>query len=142
MLSWQTLTIVTAPSSSFKRYRLSGACSLASYRILRTAATLTVPGFPPGLRAISTEPLESRNDGVKLTQSDTDDLVPRIKNEEEEEEPGISRIQVSRQKYIPVSKAELLDAIVSRLFDSRDEDAHLFRLLSSYVFFFFLYIYI
>ncbi|XWS31934.1 hypothetical protein CRYUN_Cryun23aG0118300 [Craigia yunnanensis] len=131
MLSWQTLTSVTAPSSSFKRYPLSGAGSVASYRILRTAATLKVPGSPPGLRAISTEPLESRNDDVKLTQSDTDDLVPRIKNEEEEEKPGISRIQVSRQKYIPVSKAELLDAIVSRLFDSRDEDARLFRLLSS-----------
>ncbi|XVF72891.1 hypothetical protein PTKIN_Ptkin12aG0157100 [Pterospermum kingtungense] len=139
MLSSQTLPTVTAPSSYFKRYRFHGARSLASYRILRTAATLKVPGFRPELRAISTEPLESRNDGVKLTQSDTDDLVPRIKNEEEgeeedkqeeEEKPGISRIQVSRQKYIPVSKAELLDAIVSRLFDSRDEDAHHFRLLS------------
>ncbi|XWS76771.1 hypothetical protein CRYUN_Cryun01aG0206300 [Craigia yunnanensis] len=71
MLSWQTLTIVTAPSSSFKRYRLSGARSLASYRILRTKATL--------------------------------------------------------KKYIPVSEAELLDAIVSRLF----KDARQFRLLSS-----------
>ncbi|XVF33042.1 hypothetical protein REPUB_Repub17cG0134200 [Reevesia pubescens] len=146
MLSWQTLTSVTVPSSSLKRYRLCGARSLASYRILRTAAIVDVPGgSPPGLHAVYTEPLESINDGVELTQSDTEDLVPRIKNEEEKEEeveeeeeqekegekPGISRIQVSRQKYIPVSKAELLDAIVSRLFDSRDEDARHFRLLSS-----------
>ncbi|XP_022757663.1 uncharacterized protein LOC111304903 [Durio zibethinus] len=138
MLSWQTLTSVTAPSSSLKRYLLSGACSPSSYGMLRTTATLKVPGIPPRLRAISTDTLESRNDGVKLTQSDTDDLVPRTKNEEDEEEeeeeeekPGISRIQVYRQKYIPVSKAELLDAIVSRLFDSQDEDARHFRLLSS-----------
>ncbi|OMO64147.1 hypothetical protein CCACVL1_21993 [Corchorus capsularis] len=142
MLSSQTLTGATASSSSLRRSRLYGARSPASYRVLRTVATLKVPGIPPGLRAISTEPLESRNDGVKLTQSDTDDLVPRNKNdkqggeeeddeEKEEEKPGISSIQVSRQKYIPISKAELLDAIVSRLFDSQDKDALHFRLLSS-----------
>ncbi|XP_021281377.1 uncharacterized protein LOC110414486 [Herrania umbratica] len=139
MLSWQTLTSITAPSSSLKRYRLYGARSLDSYRILRAAATLKVPGISPRLRAISTEPIESRSDDVRLTLSDTEDLVPRNENEKEEEEeeeeeeekPGISRIQVSRQKYIPVSKAELLDAIVSRLFDSQDEGARQFRLLSS-----------
>ncbi|EOX95510.1 Uncharacterized protein TCM_004990 isoform 3, partial [Theobroma cacao] len=135
MFSWQTLTSVTVPSSSLKRYRLYGARSLDSYRILRAAATLKVPGISPRLRAISTEPIESRSDDVRLTLSDTEDLVPRNENEKEEEEeeekPGISRIQVSRQKYIPVSKAELLDAIVSRLFDSQDEDARQFRLLSS-----------
>ncbi|KAK6260446.1 hypothetical protein SCA6_014920 [Theobroma cacao] len=138
MFSGQTLTSVTVPSSSLKRYRLYGARSLDSYRILRAAATLKVPGISPRLRAISTEPIESRSDDVRLTLSDTEDLVPRNENEKEEEEeeeeeekPGISKIQVSRQKYIPVSKAELLDAIVSRLFDSQDEDARQFRLLSS-----------
>ncbi|PPD72447.1 hypothetical protein GOBAR_DD30646 [Gossypium barbadense] len=87
MLSLQTQTSVTAPSSSFERCRFLGARSTASYRLLRIVATLKVP--------------------------------------------GISRIQVPRQKYIPVSKAELLDAIVSSLFESRDEDARQFRLLSS-----------
>ncbi|OMO82350.1 hypothetical protein COLO4_23085 [Corchorus olitorius] len=143
MLSSQTLTGATASSSSLRRSRLYGARSPASYRVLRTVATLKVPGIPPVLRAISTEPLESRNDGVKLTQSDTDNLVPGNRNdkqegeeeeddeEKEEEKPGISSIQVSRQKYIPISKAELLDAIVLRLFDSQDKDARHFRLLSS-----------
>ncbi|KAK8980916.1 hypothetical protein V6N11_059609, partial [Hibiscus sabdariffa] len=134
MLSWQTHTSVTAPSSTLKRHRLSGARSLHSYRLSRTVATLKVPGVPPGFRAISTEPLEPRND-ASLILSDTGDVVPRLKNEDDEEEedekPGISRIQVSRQKYIPVSKVELLDAIVSRLFDSREEDARQFRLLAS-----------
>ncbi|KAJ4847732.1 hypothetical protein Tsubulata_006906 [Turnera subulata] len=52
--------------------------------------------------------------------------------EEGEEEKGISKIQVAREKYIPVSKAELLDTIVLKLFDSdRDDDADQFRLLSS-----------
>ncbi|PPS11973.1 hypothetical protein GOBAR_AA08682 [Gossypium barbadense] len=86
MLSLQTQTSVTAPSSSLERCPFLGARSPASYRLLRTVATLKVP--------------------------------------------GISRIQVPRQKYIPVSKAELLDAIVSSLFESRDEDARQFRLLS------------
>lgn len=131
MLSLQTQTSVTAPSSSFERCRFFGARSPASYRLLRTVATLKFPGIPQGLRAVSTEPLETRND-VNLTITDTSGVVPRIKNDEDEdEEPGISRIQVPRQKYIPVSKAELLDAVVSSLFESRDEDARQFRLLSS-----------
>ncbi|KAK8654438.1 hypothetical protein V6N13_128406 [Hibiscus sabdariffa] len=135
MLSWQTQTSVTAPSSTFKRHQLSGARSLHSYRLLRTVATLKVPGAPPGFRAISTEPLEPRNDAT-LILSDTGDVLPRLKNEddddeEDDEKPGISRIQVSRQKYIPISKVELLDSIVSRLFDSREEDARQFRLLAS-----------
>ncbi|KAE8703616.1 putative plastid-lipid-associated protein 10 [Hibiscus syriacus] len=134
MSSWQTQTSVTALSSTLKRRRLSGARSLDSYRLLRTVATLKVPGVPLGFRAISTEPLESRKNANSIL-SDTDDVVPRLKNEndddDEEEKPGIYRIQVSRQKYIPVSKAELLDAVVSRLFDSREEDARQFRLLAS-----------
>ncbi|KAE8700961.1 putative plastid-lipid-associated protein 10 [Hibiscus syriacus] len=134
MLSWQTQTSVTALSSTLKRRRLSGARSIDSYGLLRTVSALKVPGVPPGFRAMSTEPLESRNDANSIL-SDTGDVVPRLKNEEddeeEEEEPGISRIQVSRQRYIPVSKAELLDAIVSSLFDSREEDARQFRLLAS-----------
>ena len=50
--------------------------------------------------------------------------------EEEEEEVGISNIQVPWQKHIPVSKSQLLDALVSLMFMS-DDDQHHFRLLSS-----------
>lgn len=54
--------------------------------------------------------------------------------EEEEEGASISRIQVPRQKYIPVSKAELLDAVVLMMFESQKDDgddAQQFLLLSS-----------
>jgi hypothetical protein len=38
---------------------------------------------------------------------------------------------VSREKYIPVSKAELLDAVLLKVFASQDDDANQFLLLSS-----------
>ncbi|KAK7270592.1 hypothetical protein RJT34_25881 [Clitoria ternatea] len=52
-------------------------------------------------------------------------------NGDGEEEVGISKIQVPRQKHIPVSKSQLLDAIHSIMFDQHQEDAHHFRLLTS-----------
>ncbi|CAN0885017.1 hypothetical protein LINGRAHAP2_LOCUS15000 [Linum grandiflorum] len=72
-------------------------------------------------------------------------LLPRIREEEEDrkqeedgeeddyeedDEKGISRIRVPRQKYIPVSKADILDAILLKFFDSQD-DADQFLNLSS-----------
>ncbi|EEF47120.1 uncharacterized protein LOC8270808 [Ricinus communis] len=69
-----------------------------------------------------------------MQQSDENDQLPSDKQEEEDEEEekekGISKIRVSRQKYIPVSKAELLDAIVLKFFNSQD-DVNQFLLLSS-----------
>ncbi|CAL1398812.1 unnamed protein product [Linum trigynum] len=88
------------------------------------------------------------NSTLALTTGDSfRRLLPRIREEEgeEEEEPqkqedgdegdeedekGISRIRVPRQKYIPVPKAELLDAILLKFFDSK-EDADQFLNLSS-----------
>ncbi|CAN1160102.1 hypothetical protein LINPERPRIM_LOCUS21896 [Linum perenne] len=66
-------------------------------------------------------------------------LLPRIreeeeeeqKHEEEEDEKGISRIRVPRQKYIPVSKADILDAILLKFFDSQDEADQFLNLSSS-----------
>ena len=109
-----------------------------------------------GFQEMSTEPpMESRTDDViemtptKKKKKKKRDFVPKQddpeeekqqqqqQQEEEEEEEGvsISRIKVPRQKYIPVSKAELLDAIVLKMFQSQqdngDGDTQQFLLLSS-----------
>ncbi|KAL2316515.1 hypothetical protein Fmac_030391 [Flemingia macrophylla] len=59
----------------------------------------------------------------------------KIKNpwDYDDDEVGISKIQVSRQKHIPVSKSQLLKAILSTMFNQtqHDADAHHFRLLTS-----------
>lgn len=56
-----------------------------------------------------------------------------LKNQEDrDEDHAISKIPVSRQKYIPVSKSELLDGVVSNLFwDENDVDDLQQFLLSS-----------
>lgn len=52
--------------------------------------------------------------------------------DDDEEGVGISKIQVPRQKHIPISKSHLLDAILSNMFNQdQDDDAHHFRLLTS-----------
>ena len=60
-------------------------------------------------------------------QSTTTDYYPSVRDDEEGE--GISKIRVPRQKHIPVSKSQLLDAIILSIQD--DIDAHHFRLLTS-----------
>ncbi|XP_059457263.1 uncharacterized protein LOC132187106 [Corylus avellana] len=79
----------------------------------------------------------STSDTINLAQSEkkmkkNKDFLPG-KVGEEEDGVSISRIQVPRQKYIPVSKAELLDAVVLMMFESQqdDDDANQFLLLSS-----------
>ncbi|XP_040999933.1 uncharacterized protein LOC121246027 isoform X7 [Juglans microcarpa x Juglans regia] len=77
----------------------------------------------------------------KMKMEKPKDFVPRKdeqeqnkkQGEEEEEGISISKLQVPRQKYISVSKAELLDAIVSMMFESQKDgdDSHEFLLLSS-----------
>ena len=96
--------------------------------------------------------MESRTDDViemtptKKKKNKKRDFVPKQddpeeeqqqqqEKEEEEEGVSISRIKVPRQKYIPVSKAELLDAIILKMFQSQqdngDGDTQQFLLLSS-----------
>lgn len=102
-----------------------------------------------GCQETSTEPLdmEPRSEMFKpkqrkMNMDKTKDFVPRKDEQElnkkqgEEEDEGISipKLQVPRQKYIPVSKAELLDAIVSMMFESEKDDGNdseEFLLLSS-----------
>ncbi|XP_045807112.1 uncharacterized protein LOC123899896 isoform X1 [Trifolium pratense] len=52
------------------------------------------------------------------------------KKKNDDGEVGISKIQVPRQKHIPVSKSQLLDAILSNIMLDQDA-AHHFRLLTS-----------
>ncbi|XP_054780893.1 uncharacterized protein LOC129288382 [Prosopis cineraria] len=93
-----------------------------------------------GLRDMSILPLEPKSaytqQVIQVKQSQKG--KPKKQNDEEEadedddEEVGISKLQVPRQKYIPVSKSELLDAIISMKFKSDDQDGiHHFRLLAS-----------
>ena len=80
---------------------------------------------------------KKKRDFVPKQDDPEEEKQQQQQKEEEEEEEGvsISRIKVPRQKYIPVSKAELLDAIVLKMFQSQqdngDGDTQQFLLLSS-----------
>ena len=80
---------------------------------------------------------KKKRDFVPKQDDPEEEKQQQQQEEEEEEEEGvsISRIKVPRQKYIPVSKAELLDAIVLKMFQSQqdngDGDTQQFLLLSS-----------
>lgn len=52
-------------------------------------------------------------------------------DDSEEEEEGISSIHVPREKYINLSKSDLVNGIVTKLLDSQDGDTDIFILLSS-----------
>ncbi|KAG2290500.1 hypothetical protein Bca52824_050104 [Brassica carinata] len=51
--------------------------------------------------------------------------------EKEEEEERISSVHVPREKYINVSKSDLVNAVVTTLLDSQDGDADIFLLLAT-----------
>ncbi|CAH8387032.1 unnamed protein product [Eruca vesicaria subsp. sativa] len=51
--------------------------------------------------------------------------------EEEEEEERISSVHVPREKYINISKSDLVNAIVTTLLDSQDGDSDIFLLLAT-----------
>lgn len=54
-----------------------------------------------------------------------------VEDDDSEEEEGISSIHVPREKYINVSKSDLVNGIVTKLLDPQDGDADIFLLLSS-----------
>lgn len=140
----QAFRTVTCP----KRHRIF----LQSSSQCRCHCSLT------GFREVSmTQPRTFQNDAVQLPITKTNNLnnnnnktsgegkkngIPKGEedddNEEEEEEgKGISKIRVPRQKYIQVSKADLLSGILSNIFrasavDYQDDDeVKDFLLLSS-----------
>ncbi|PON87710.1 hypothetical protein TorRG33x02_165540 [Trema orientale] len=95
-----------------------------------------------GFREMSTQPQTSKNDAVQFPNTETSDLNDNDnektgkkmmmkrqeahegeeEEEEEEEGKGISKIKVPRQKYIPISKTELLSGILSNVFHATDDD--------------------
>ncbi|XP_024024060.1 uncharacterized protein LOC21387328 [Morus notabilis] len=143
---------VTSPKHNRSLFQSSSQCrchcSLTCFRELST-----------------TQPPTFQNDGVQLPITETNKLLNNINNdddnmknkegkksgipreeeeeeegdddnEEDEERKGISKIRVPRQKYISVSKADLLSGILSNIFrasavDDQDDDEEDFLLLSS-----------
>lgn len=137
--SWHTLSSLTAHSLTSKRRRLiPSSLSSSSPASAAVSQSLTVAHSSlTGFQVLSTEPTQIEAINLKDARKNQkqNDVVPENQEEEEEEEHGISKIPVTRQKYIPVSKAELLDGIVSTVFQDRngDEDdaQQYFLLLSS-----------
>ncbi|XP_065859958.1 uncharacterized protein [Euphorbia lathyris] len=137
MLSFRNFTGATAASSS---------CHFPVVRSLFCHRTLAISTGPrPSLRLEELsleEPLQCRaaiREVFTFMESDKTETVPgegegeeqpEVEEDEDDDEKGIPKIGVARQTYIPVSKSELLEAIVSKLFDSPD-DANQFLLLSS-----------
>ncbi|XP_031251088.1 uncharacterized protein LOC116108987 isoform X3 [Pistacia vera] len=130
MLSWRILS----PSSSPTMYCLSTTHTLSCTTITPSrdpTASLRLP------ETSMDEPLKSESkpkpnsDVIESTSKKTKkDVAPGDQDQEGDEQISISRIQVPRQKYISVSKAELLDAIVSVMFHSQD-DRDQFLLIAS-----------
>ncbi|KAL6134852.1 hypothetical protein ACLB2K_067080 [Fragaria x ananassa] len=124
--SWHTLTSLTAFSSlTSKRRRIipSPPHSVTAPR----SSSLT------GFREISAEPKQPQADATSFTEAlkNQNDVASRNnEDDEDEEDQAISNVPVPRQKYIPVSKAELLDGVVSKLFRDDDGDLEQFLLLS------------
>ncbi|XP_062008911.1 uncharacterized protein LOC133725605 isoform X1 [Rosa rugosa] len=130
--SYHTLTSLTSLSLTSKRRRTIIPSTPHSLTLARSSLT--------GFREISTEPKQPQTDAVNLTEAPLlkkkqNDVVPQKKRDDEdedEEDQAISKIPVPRQKYIPVSKAELLDGVVSNLFrDENGDDLEQLLLLSS-----------
>ncbi|KAH0982163.1 hypothetical protein GBA52_009340 [Prunus armeniaca] len=137
--SWHTLSSFTALSLTSKYRRLIPSSSSSSPASVAVSQSLRVAHSSlTGFQELSTEPKQIEAINLKDARKNQkqNDVVPENQQEEEEEEEhGISKIPVPRQKYIPVSKAELLDGVVSTVFQDKngDEDDALqyFLLLSS-----------
>ncbi|XP_034207730.1 uncharacterized protein LOC117621396 isoform X2 [Prunus dulcis] len=138
--TWHTLSSLTALSLTSKHRRLLPSSSSSSPASAAVSQSLTVAHSSLiGFQELSTEPTQIEAINLKDARKNQkqNNVVPENQEEEEEEEEehGISKIPVPRQKYIPVSKAELLDGVVSTVFQDKngDEDDALqyFLLLSS-----------
>lgn len=113
-------------------------CSLTGFRELSTKQPRTFQNDAVHLPNTQTNNLNNDND----KESKNDDTIPEKEareedDKEDEEGNGISKIRVPRQKYIPVSKSDLLSGILSNMFatssvvDQDDDEVKHFLLLSS-----------
>ncbi|KAH7515406.1 hypothetical protein FEM48_Zijuj10G0023100 [Ziziphus jujuba var. spinosa] len=134
--SWQALSrlgALSVPSHSHHRSSVPSPatnsqpifhCSLTGFRDI-SPATSPAKSNAVSFTSTDTSKINDQKDGVQGNRGEEGE------EEEEEEGKGISRIRVPRQKYIPISKAELLDGIVSNMFDADADDTKQFLLLSS-----------
>ncbi|KAF8024538.1 hypothetical protein BT93_F1650 [Corymbia citriodora subsp. variegata] len=107
MLSCQTLSSIVLPS-----YRLPASPSSRSGNLPRMSTHPMFPDRPLHLLLKCHElPVEMEPSSSEKHDDDDDD---------DEERPE-RVVQVPRQKYIPVTKAQLLDAILMTAFDNQDE---------------------
>ncbi|XP_010507955.1 PREDICTED: uncharacterized protein LOC104784616 [Camelina sativa] len=129
MLSLRNLTtsFVALPSRS-KPSSPSLRRRLVRCRLREAAAT-----FAP-LDVVSGESEPAFGSLTELRKVEEEEEFSPAEDDEnrEEEEEGISSIHVPREKYINVSKSDLVNGIVNTLLDSQDGgDADIFLLLSS-----------
>ncbi|ESQ39335.1 hypothetical protein EUTSA_v10001331mg [Eutrema salsugineum] len=137
MLSLRSLTSFVAlpsrskPSSSLRRRpvrcRLTEAAAFSPLDVVsgeseRAIASLTELQNGGGWKV--KEELPTAEDGGEGREGGVED-------DDSEEEEGISSVHVPREKYISVSKSDLVDGIVTTLLDSQDGDADIFLLLAS-----------
>ncbi|KAK4269596.1 hypothetical protein QN277_022733 [Acacia crassicarpa] len=120
--------------------------TLFHFRVTTSMSISRVPSCSAtGLRDMAILPLEPNSSStqqvmqtqVKQSKNKSQNGKRKLPHEEDEdededEEVWISKVQVPRQKYIPVSKSDLLDAIISMMFKSEEQDdIHHFRRLGS-----------
>ncbi|KAL6144318.1 hypothetical protein ACLB2K_055012 [Fragaria x ananassa] len=122
--SWHTLTSLTALSSLTSKRRRILPSPPHSLTAPRCSSSLT------GFREISAEPKQPQPDATSFTEALKKQNDVASRNNEDDDDQAISKVPVPRQKYIPVSKAELLDGVVSKLFPDDDGDLEQFLLLS------------
>lgn len=125
LTSFVTLPSLSTPSPSLRRRlircRLTDAANFAPLDVVsadseREIGSLTELKNGGGWKV--EDELRTAEGGVEDDDSD-------------EEEEGISSIHVPREKYMNISKSDLVNGIVTKLLESQDGDADIFLLLSS-----------
>lgn len=138
MLSLRSLTSFVAlpsrskPSPALRRRSGSVRCRLTAEAAAAFAPLDVVSGESE--RAVVSLTELSNGGGWKLepelpTAEDGGDGLED--DDDSEDEEGISSVHVPREKYISVSKSDLVNAIETTLLYSQDGDADIFLLLAS-----------
>ncbi|CAF2093308.1 unnamed protein product [Brassica napus] len=129
MLSLRSLTSFVALPSPIKPSP-SLRCRSVCCRLTEAAASFDVLSGESD-RAIASGLTELQNGGGWKVEPEQ--LPPPTAEDggEGEAEERISSVQVPREKYINVSKSDLVNAVVTTLLDSQDGDADIFLLLAT-----------
>ncbi|XP_009142585.1 uncharacterized protein LOC103866421 [Brassica rapa] len=128
MLSLRSLTSFVALPSRFNPSPSSRRPSVRC-RLTEAAAFEVVSGESD--RAIASSLTELQNGGGWKVEPEQLPPPPAEDGGEGEAEERISSVHVPREKYINVSKSDLVNAVVTTLLDSQDGDADIFLLLAT-----------